>query len=416
MKKKLLAVLGVLMVLLVVGSSGCVQAAVPAGWAGFTTYGNKMITVSGGGQLYALSLDPFSTEWVVDIKETASPGLFSSCGSSSTNINIYGTPVVVGDLLYAAGFNGKVYIYNLVTRERVADKVLDEKKRDSIVGGPVVSEGLLFVGSTNGNMYALDASTLESKWKYKTNGKIWSTPVFSNGKLIFGSFDGKVYSLNTDGTLKWDFKTGGAVTATPVVSGGVVYVVAFDGCVYALDEETGSLKWKYPAEAKAEQKPTRWLWATPVLHNGYLYAPCMDGKVYAINVSSPSDVKVLTLDSQIASSPVVSGGKVVVVTASAKVYLLDSSSNTGEQTAVLDLRGTEGSTSMTVTAPLGQSGGKVFIHTMGPDKVVVFDVASGTRVGSIALDASASNSTPSPQPTHTVTVTVTTTVTETVTK
>jgi eukaryotic-like serine/threonine-protein kinase len=83
------------------------------------------------------------------------------------------------------------------------------------------------------------------KWKFKTDGKIFSSPTVLDGVAYIGSEDHYLYAVDAgDGTLKWKFKTGGPVHTSPAVYKATVYVGSFDGYYYAVDINTGLEKWK----------------------------------------------------------------------------------------------------------------------------------------------------------------------------
>jgi parallel beta-helix repeat protein len=63
------------------------------------------------------------------------------------------------------------------------------------VSSPAVADGKVFFGLDNGYIYALDASTGDTVWNYKTDGPVQSSPAISNGLLFVGSDDGYLYAL-----------------------------------------------------------------------------------------------------------------------------------------------------------------------------------------------------------------------------
>jgi len=409
LKKSILAVLSILLTMLAVLSS-CASGAVAAGWAGVTVHNGNIYTVSGSGQLNIISVgagDILIREGVVPIREASNAG-FLGCGGGEASIAVYGTPAVLGNMVYFAGYNGKIYVYDLTTQQ-LSSAVLDEKNNKTIVGGPIVSNGRVYIASSNGNIYSLHADTLAQDWKFSTKAKIWSTPVLSNGVLFFGSFDKKVYAVDAvTGQEKWSKQIGGAMMATPLVSGGVVYAVSLDRNIYAFDEVTGEQKWRYPANNQNDKKPKEWFWATPVLFDGFLYAPCMDGNVYAVDIANPSRVVVFDLDSSISSSPVVSNGKVVVVTERGRVYTLNATGgNNGTRRMEVDLRVSDSQPSLLVNSQLYAENGIVYIHSLHPDKIYAVNADNGA-FKSFALESVSGNT---GQAVPTVTVLVPTTIT-----
>ena len=77
MKKRILVtILGVITAVLVISMSltGCSSAAIAAGWAGVTVSGDNLYTVSGSGQLTALTVAGGNTLWDIAVDDTPSGG------------------------------------------------------------------------------------------------------------------------------------------------------------------------------------------------------------------------------------------------------------------------------------------------------------------------------------------------------
>jgi len=405
-KKVFVAILTLALLAIFVTLSSCGSTAVSAGWAGVTVYGGNLYTVSGFGQLDALTAADGSTLWgiAVDTTPTSSGGF--GCSAPSTIVAVYGNLSMSGDQLYIAGYNGKVYTFNVNTR--ISSSVtLSADDSKPIVGGTVIDQGRVYVASSNGKLYALDATTLAKVWEFKTGNKIWSTPAADDGMVFVGSFDKKVYAVDTaTGKQKWSFGTKGAIIATPVIAGGTVYVASFDRHIYALDEVTGSLKWQFPASGQSGNEPREWFWATPVISNGILYAPCLDGKVYAVKTQDGSLVTTFDLGTEIASSPVVVDGKVVVATHDAKIYSLDAT-GIKSQVLIVDLRIKDNNQSkLTVSSPLSAANGIVYIHGFQSEKIYALNMATG-EYKAFALESVSTTATATATVTATVTVTAT---------
>ena len=418
MKKKIFATTLALLAI-VITLTGCFgSAAVAAGWAGVTVSGDSVYTVSSQGQLVALSsADLTKTNWTAAVEGVASSGGFLGCSAPSTIVAVYGTPVVSGDMVYLAGYNGKVYSYSISKQNESSNALLDQDDSQPIVGGLVVDQGKVFVASSNGNLYALNATTLAQVWKFSTGNKIWSTPAVDNGMVFVGSFDKKVYALDAaTGNKKWSFNTQGAIIATPVIDNGIVYVASFDRHIYAMDEATGNLKWQFPASGQSGNEPSEWFWATPVISNGILYAPCLDGKVYAVNTQDGSLVATFDLGAEIPSSPVVVAGKVIVATREAQIYSLDAS-GTQAQLLLVNLRTNDkdnNPSKLIVTSPLSAANGIVYIHGLQSDRIYALDpVTKIPTISEILAGATTSASTVTVPTTVILTTTATVTVTAT---
>ena len=88
---------------------------------------------------------------------------------------------------------------------------------------------------------------LESlKWKYKTDGKIFSSPIAKDGVVYIGSEDGFLSAIDEkSGNLKWKFKTNGAIHSSLSLYENIIYFGSFDGNYYAVNTKNGKLIWKF---------------------------------------------------------------------------------------------------------------------------------------------------------------------------
>jgi eukaryotic-like serine/threonine-protein kinase len=84
------------------------------------------------------------------------------------------------------------------------------------------------------------------KWRFKTNGKIFSSPLVVNGTVYVGSEDSSLYAIRSaTGELLWRFPTHGAVSSSPALYNNTVYFTSYDGFCYAVNAETGKEAWKF---------------------------------------------------------------------------------------------------------------------------------------------------------------------------
>lgn len=143
------------------------------------------------------------------------------------------------------------------------------------------------------------------KWKFKTNGKIFSSPAISNGVAYIGSGDNNLYAVSiTTGKLLWQFGTGGAVHSSPSVNNGRVCFGSFDGYYYSLDARTGKLLWKFKTGGE-KKVGAKGLWtmqpadeymddlydfflSSPIFsaNGSTLYFGSSDGELYAVNAAN----------------------------------------------------------------------------------------------------------------------------------
>ena len=198
----------------------------------------------------------------------------------------------------------------------------------SMQGRPAVGEGVVVFGAWDTNLYALDAETLELRWKWN-NGKsqvlyspgnvnpviargqavivapdrfmtaidlksgrtVWRSNAYKFRESLGGSEDGStVYAKTMDGELvavetgrteftrKWvcDLKFGYEHAPCPVLeSDGVVYAGSRNGVIAAVDAGNGTLLWRFRGGDSAVNGFVRG-------PDGAIYATLIEGKIYRI--------------------------------------------------------------------------------------------------------------------------------------
>jgi len=320
------------------------------------------------GKLVAVSTSDGNRLWEVSLEASRATSGGYGCAPSVAPVAIYGSPAVAGDLVYVAGYNGRIYAISASTRLS-QDRYVNETNPQPIIGGLVVVGDRLYLGSADGRVYALNGTSLEKEWEFKTGGKVWSTPAIEGNTLYIGSFDKKLYALDTgDGAEKWAFETEGAIISTPLVYDDTVCFGSFDRHLYCLDTGDGSLKWKFMADS--------WFWAKPVIYDDTVYAPCLDGKVYILSAETGSEVVgAIDLGSPISSSPVLVGSEIVVASEEGKVFAIDTSSN---QLRLLTEVGE------VINAPLCASDETIYVYT-GSQNLYALNVESGAQLWSLAI-------------------------------
>lgn len=370
-----LGLLAAMLIIIVGVSLGCVGGLTPIGWSGGKVADGTLFVGSKEGRLVAIDLADESRLWAEPLSPDGGGGGFGclpvaggGCGGSN-KVAIYGTPAVAGDLVYIAGYNGKIYAYNA---DNLATRWVypREGNLEPFAGGAVTDGTSLYIAGNEGKLYALDAVTGDKLWEYETGDKIWSTPTLSDGVLYIGSFDKKFYAINAaDGTLKWTYQTEGTIVTTPLVADGLVYFGSFDRYLYAVNIADGSLKWRFMGQ--------NWFWAMPLIHEGALYAGCLDKQVYVLNPASGAEIASFDLGGQVASSPVAVDKYVVFATRKGVVFSIDTVSHQLKQLADYE---------KDVDGPLTAYEGIVYVHTseLALERV---NVLTGAILSPISLES-----------------------------
>lgn len=379
----MLAVLLAVIITILLLAVSCISGTAAVGWSGGTVAGNYIYIGANNGKLVAIDLTSNVTR--VTVSDAFTPkvktNIFgcsptSGCGGGTLYVPIYGTPVVSGDLVYIAGYNGKIYAFNVADNrtnklsERWEYPTQSNSFLKPFVGGPVVAQNKLFIGCADGNVYALDAITGDKLASFKTGSKIWGTPAVDGDTLYIGSFDKKVYALNiSDLSLKWEYATGGSIITQPLIQDGTVYFGSFDKNLYAVNTADGSLKWKFTGNS--------WFWAQPQIVNGEIYAGCMDTHVYVLNPATGAKISDFKLDSAAASSPAVSGSYIVFASKKGIIYRIDV--NTKKMDSIGNLK-------LDVDGPLTADNGIVYIH---PNSLIMerIEIDTGAVLPIISLQS-----------------------------
>ncbi|WP_228974106.1 PQQ-binding-like beta-propeller repeat protein [Streptomyces sp. DH12] len=235
--------------------------------------------------------------------------------------DVWGTPVVDGDLLYVTSF--EVHALDTATGRR------QFKTRD-VAWSMAVAAGRIHA-SDGPTLYALGAHDAGELWRLQTDAWVYALKV-DRGTVVTGTRGGGVQGWEaSNGARLWELS--GAQTdfetpeAGPAVHGDTVYVWQ-DARLRALDARTGVERWSYPIgdAASCGGVPVR---VTPA-EDGYVYVAAgtrvlsvdvLSGRVRwhfeapAVFLSAPA----------FAPGPAVTGGGVYLADHLGTVYALDAS-------------------------------------------------------------------------------------------
>ncbi|MEV6795525.1 PQQ-binding-like beta-propeller repeat protein [Streptomyces sp. NPDC051320] len=153
--------------------------------------------------------------------------------------DVWGTPVVDGDLLYVTSF--EVHALDVGSGRR-------QFKTKDVAWAMAVSGGRIHA-SDGPTLYALDGADGSDRWRLTTDAWVYSLQA-DRGTLITGTRGGGVQAWEaSNGEKLWEIT--GAQTdfetpeAGPAIHGDTVYVWK-DARLLALDPRTGAERWSYP--------------------------------------------------------------------------------------------------------------------------------------------------------------------------
>ncbi|HMR67455.1 MAG TPA: PQQ-like beta-propeller repeat protein [Anaerolineae bacterium] len=116
---------------------------------------------------------------------------------------------------------------------------------------PTVVGNVVYAGGFDKRVYALNADTGTLLWTFAgAKGGFSTNPLVVEGKVLLGSRDGYFYALDQDnGRLAWQYPATGQAPLGPILysaayKDGQVFFAANDNYAYALNVENGALRWR----------------------------------------------------------------------------------------------------------------------------------------------------------------------------
>ncbi|MCL4235957.1 MAG: PQQ-binding-like beta-propeller repeat protein [Deltaproteobacteria bacterium] len=171
------------------------------------------------------------------------------------------TPVYRDGLLYAGFSDGYIAAVDVKTGKEVWKNLLkiDERLAD-VDSSPLVDGDALYVAAYDGALFKLGLASGEVVWKSDRVGGV-SRPASVGDYLIVASSRGFVHAIaKSDGTQMWETdirhedKAGSVarspririkVPTAPTVFGDAILTTSNDGFLYALDPSIGTVRWRF---------------------------------------------------------------------------------------------------------------------------------------------------------------------------
>lgn len=187
---------------------------------------------------------------------------------------------------------------------------------------PAIVGGRVIVPFSSGEIMAIDIDTGEPAWidgvsrGFRTLAlsglsDVSASPVVAGNTVYATGVAGRTVAVDLrTGQRRWEQNLGSV--HTPVVSGNAFFMVDLDDRMVALDAASGESLWA-TALPEPDRRNTRRNWAGPVLANGALVAFSSDGKIAMVDAASGQIMSAERTNTDVYVSPIVAGGRVVVL-------------------------------------------------------------------------------------------------------
>jgi len=215
-----------------------------------------------------------------------------------------------------------------VNRQYAQVSAVWEKQDSSDIGAGIVADkNLAIYPNTNGQIVALSLADGSVRWRFATNGKVYSTPAMQTNRVVVGSTDGTIYCLDKrNGNLLWKVETGKPIVACPLIDGQVVYIGSSEGKFRALSLRTGAEQWSF-------NDINGFVESVPVADKERVYVGSWGSSLYALNKKNGQPVWTWTNGksrnySPAATVPVLTNGRIFIQTPDRTVTAIDARTGT----------------------------------------------------------------------------------------
>ena len=311
--------------------------------------------------------EPDESDWPLFRGDTKSTGVSSSRLPDALEVlwsfkvpngSFESSAAIVEERAYVADLDGKLFCFDMTSGE----KLWEFSTELGFVAPVCVQDGLVYAGDIDGKFFCIDGNGKE-KWSHQTNAEISSAANFYKGNVLIGSQDATLYCLNAkSGELIWSHELADQIRCTPTIVGDRTFVAGCDGHFHIIDLKEGKEVGSVPIESPTGSTPAvlgdrvffgteeagfyaidwkkieiAWHFegnpptnsirsSAAVLQrekDALVIMGTRSRRVYALNSKDGEVVWSFTARSNIDSSPVIVGDRVIVAGTDGRIYLLN---------------------------------------------------------------------------------------------
>jgi outer membrane protein assembly factor BamB len=235
-------------------------------------------------------------------------------------------PLIVDDRLFAPNSDGKIYVIDLQDGKSVkqALKVIEpfadsEEPAGRLWSQPVTDGKYLFITSLDHSVFAIDLETYQIAWHEDLGGAVPGSAVLgTDGMLYVGSLANQLEKFDpATGTHEPVLDTKGWIWGTPVTGGDNIYFSDVDGYFYSYNTKAGKLNFE-PVQPDSAITIT----ASPLVYEEGVLLVTESGNVYFVDGAGEVTLWHTSTDGKAYTTPVASGGYVLVSYIESDYYLL----------------------------------------------------------------------------------------------
>ena len=246
-----------------------------------TLYGTNLYFATTKGTVYCIdkTLGPTgAANWTYQperqgdtafFKNPANPTVLAALrGNTTTTASFYSSPAVAPPYLYIGSVADSnmycIYLNTTPTGNATGIERWRYKTNGPVYSSPAAFAGTCIFGSGDFHIYCLDttinplmdAYIPQARWIDSAHSSVYSSPYIYNQIVYIGSHDYNLYALNIiNGGVKWKFASNGLIKSSPIGYNGDIYIGSYDKYLYAIDTATGKIKWSKNTNAQIEDSP-----------------------------------------------------------------------------------------------------------------------------------------------------------------
>ncbi len=205
-------------------------------------------------------------------------------------------------------------------------------KKSPIGFAPLLQNGVAYSAAANGQVVAVDAASGQERWRFSLKEKLSAGVGAGKDGVYVGTSKGEVVALDLAGKQNWRSALSSDILVAPQAVNGVVIVRTVDGRMVGLNESDGKRRW---LQQRTNPPLVLRNLGAVVADKELIYAGMPGGRLLATKaengglvwetlVSQPRGSTELERIADVASAPLLDGGRVCAVSYQGRLACFDA--------------------------------------------------------------------------------------------